>query len=161
MSVNTKSTAKTAAAAKTEAAAPAAAPVKKQLLLLVLAMYQRYSDAGTLYEKNKVYAFDVETGTAKLQEEDNGRPIWRVYKEAKPEDAAGEAKPAIVDMTQPKAVVQEGAATATAKGLELGSAEEEAELGLDKLDGATSGTGTEVGTVATDAKGDTSGAVSL
>lgn len=165
MSVNTKTPAKAAApaAAKTAVAAavPAAAPAAPKILL-TLGLYQRYSQGGVVYEKGKVYAFDFETGQDKLSEEDTGRPIWRIYKEPKAADAAAD-KPAIVDMTAVKSAPQGGTATATDKGLELGTAAEEAELGLDKLDGgAPAGAGTEVGSVeTTGTTGDTSGAVSL
>lgn len=165
MTVNTKGNAKAAATPKAAPVATAApAPTAVQKILLTLGLYQRYSDAGVLYEKNKVYAFDFETGTAKLQEEDNGRPIWRVYKEVKSEDATAANKPVIVDMTAARAPANLGAAAITTKGLEIGSDEELAELGLGNADatGSATSAGVEVGSVdTTDGKGDTSGAVSV
>lgn len=169
MTVNTKGNAKAAATPKAATVATVAtvapAPTAVQKILLTLGLYQRYSDAGVLYEKNKVYAFDFETGTNKLQEEDNGRPIWRVYKEVKTEDATADNKPVIVDMTAARAPANLGASSLTAKGLEIGSDDELAELGLggsDATGSAAPAAGVEVGSVDnTEGKGDTSGAVSV
>lgn len=121
-------------AAKAPAVPPVAAAVKT--LLLELALYQRYSTDGRIYEAGTVYEFTNSVALEKLQEsEESGRPLWKLHKTPKTADVetpVPKVKTVVVDLTSAPtadgtaAVVEDKAGTR----IEIGSEEELAELGL-------------------------------
>ena len=145
MAVTTNKTPAAKAPAASKAATPVAAAVKT--LALELALYQRYSTDGRIYEAGTVYEFTDSVALEKLQEvEESGRPLWKLHKTpkvAEGEAPAPKAKTVKVDLTPAPAA--DGTATIAedkaGKRIEIGSEEELAELGLGNTGAGTEGAG--------------------
>ena len=125
----TKSTTK----AETKAAAtqaPAAAPAApSDITKLTLAIFQRYSRGGILYEAGKVYGFTAEQAEVLLAEEDDGRPIWRKYRAPKVEDGSTPKEPEVILQTERELPVLNPVEAVNGR-LEVGTEDELKELGL-------------------------------
>jgi hypothetical protein len=112
---------------------------------LQLGIYQRYAQGGRVYEAGVVYDFPKETALDLMTEEDNGRPLWKVYRPKKAEQEAQTEPVKRVNVTKPGkvAVAEVPAVEVEAKRLEIGSDEELTELGLniahDGGEGSTDG----------------------
>jgi hypothetical protein len=95
---------------------------------LELAFSKRYNRMGELFEAGKVYRFSAEQAVKLLEEEDNGKRIWRVVRAISPVlSPALQQAAAVIDRTdRPVAAVPENDdPTAPAKNkIEIGNDEE-------------------------------------
>jgi hypothetical protein len=114
-------------ATATDAATAAGAPI--EITKLTLAIYQRYSRGGILYEAGKVYGFTAEQAETLLAEEDEGRPIWRKYRAPKVEDSAASKEPEVIIQTERELPVLNPVEVVNGR-LEVGTEDELKELGL-------------------------------
>lgn len=53
-------------------------------LHLQLALYSNYTVGQTTYVKDVVYKFTREQAVQLLQEQDHGRPVWKIYRKPTP-----------------------------------------------------------------------------
>lgn len=142
MAVQTKTKSKLpASAASAVSAVATAVAATTDTLLLSLTMYSRYNRDGVTYEKGKVYRFPEDVATRYLKEADEGRPIWRSV----PDDSAAGVTvfEGVQEPVQEEPVVAATAATeepTAVAGVELATADEEAELGLPAIEGTEQAT---------------------
>jgi hypothetical protein len=61
-------------------------------LMLELALYKRYHWKGALYEAGVIYKVSREQAVEMLQEEDSGRPIWKVHRKVEKESTRPKLK---------------------------------------------------------------------
>lgn len=113
-----------------EAKAEAAIPVPERKIQLELTIYTRYTRAGHLYEKDKVYEFNESQADILMQEveEASGLPLWRKYKPrpTPKEVRIEEGRRALVDATGDHVVKQERVAApdGQVRGIQVGSDDE-------------------------------------
>lgn len=144
MAVNNKAASKVSADKSQEAVGVlvgASAPAIVRLQLRRIDRLQRVN--GPTYVREAAYAFSPEVAQILLQEtEENGMPVWGVYTEKTVDSEATVDRPALIDLS---ATFTEGGTASSGavpaegdkpKAIELASAEDMAELGLDKEDGS-------------------------
>ena len=83
-------------ALKTERKQEMTPEVAAQTTVLELALYKKYTWQGFTYEANKPYRFKNTDAMMLLNEQDLGRPVWRIYR---PPVARRQTKAEIVDAT--------------------------------------------------------------
>jgi YD repeat-containing protein len=79
---------------------PSPSPVADSVLL-ELSLYRFYTWQETTYEGGRAYRFNRDAAMQLLAEQDAGRPIWRLYRPAKPKE---KPKNIVYDATEVTAV---------------------------------------------------------